>query len=97
MAIKCGTQIEYAVDHHGGSLLVTFAYASSGTSSIVDPSKLEPKKLRDSYHQVILKLSSSPELRLQYVTAFNTVRIGRLLEDLVRDHSIPNQGCKSCA
>ncbi|XP_054830289.1 acyl-coenzyme A thioesterase 9, mitochondrial isoform X2 [Eublepharis macularius] len=43
---------------------------------------LPPRKMRDSYIEVILPLGSQPEIREKYLNANNTVRFGRILEDL---------------
>lgn len=43
---------------------------------------LPPKKMKDSYVEVLLPLGSEPELREKYLTVQNTVRFGRILEDL---------------
>jgi acyl-coenzyme A thioesterase 9 len=43
---------------------------------------LPPRKIRDSYIEVLLPLGTDPELRDKYVTVQNTVRFGRILEDL---------------
>uniref|UniRef100_A0A8C6RM58 HotDog ACOT-type domain-containing protein n=1 Tax=Nannospalax galili TaxID=1026970 RepID=A0A8C6RM58_NANGA len=43
---------------------------------------LPPRKMKDSYIEVLLPLGSEPELREKYLTVQNTVRFGRILEDL---------------
>ncbi|XP_016070876.1 PREDICTED: acyl-coenzyme A thioesterase 9, mitochondrial isoform X3 [Miniopterus natalensis] len=43
---------------------------------------LPPRKMKDSYVEVLLPLGSQPELREKYLTVQNTVRFGRILEDL---------------
>ncbi|XP_006835634.1 PREDICTED: acyl-coenzyme A thioesterase 9, mitochondrial isoform X2 [Chrysochloris asiatica] len=43
---------------------------------------LPPRRMQDSYTEVLLPLGSQPELREKYLTVQNTVRFGRLLEDL---------------
>lgn len=43
---------------------------------------LPPKKMKDSYIEVLLPLGSDPDLRDKYLTVQNTVRFGRILEDL---------------
>ncbi|XP_050792604.1 acyl-coenzyme A thioesterase 9, mitochondrial isoform X3 [Gopherus flavomarginatus] len=43
---------------------------------------LPPRKMNDSYIEVILPLGSQPELREKYLNVHNTVRFGRILEDL---------------
>ncbi|KAG8137277.1 putative Acyl-coenzyme A thioesterase 9 mitochondrial-like protein [Naja naja] len=43
---------------------------------------LPPRKMKDSYIEVILPLGSQPEIREKYLNMQNTVRFGRLLEDL---------------
>ncbi|XP_007955560.1 acyl-coenzyme A thioesterase 9, mitochondrial [Orycteropus afer afer] len=43
---------------------------------------LPPRKMQDSYTEVLLPLGSQPELREKYLTVQNTVRFGRILEDL---------------
>ncbi|XP_075395033.1 acyl-coenzyme A thioesterase 9, mitochondrial [Tenrec ecaudatus] len=44
--------------------------------------ELPPRRMRDSYTEVLLPLGSQPELREKYLTVQNTVRFGRILEDL---------------
>ncbi|XP_040600088.1 acyl-coenzyme A thioesterase 9, mitochondrial isoform X2 [Mesocricetus auratus] len=43
---------------------------------------LPPRKMKDSYIEVLLPLGSDPGLRDKYLTVQNTVRFGRILEDL---------------
>ncbi|PNJ64492.1 ACOT9 isoform 6, partial [Pongo abelii] len=43
---------------------------------------LPPRRMKDSYIEVLLPLGSEPELREKYLTVQNTVRFGRILEDL---------------
>ncbi|XP_053427578.1 acyl-coenzyme A thioesterase 9, mitochondrial-like [Nycticebus coucang] len=43
---------------------------------------LSPRRMKDSYIEVFLPLGSEPELREKYLTFQNTVRFGRILEDL---------------
>uniref|UniRef100_A0A9L0TFJ2 Acyl-CoA thioesterase 9 n=1 Tax=Equus caballus TaxID=9796 RepID=A0A9L0TFJ2_HORSE len=43
---------------------------------------LPPRRMKDSYIEVLLPLGSQPELREKYLTVQNTVRFGRILEDL---------------
>ncbi|XP_073213487.1 acyl-coenzyme A thioesterase 9, mitochondrial isoform X1 [Lepidochelys kempii] len=43
---------------------------------------LPPRKMNDSYIEVILPLGSQPELREKYLNVHNSVRFGRILEDL---------------
>ncbi|XP_034611100.1 acyl-coenzyme A thioesterase 9, mitochondrial isoform X3 [Trachemys scripta elegans] len=43
---------------------------------------LPPRKMSDSYIEVILPLGSQPELREKYLNVHNSVRFGRILEDL---------------
>nr|XP_045726523.2 acyl-coenzyme A thioesterase 9, mitochondrial-like [Mirounga angustirostris] len=43
---------------------------------------LPPRRMRDSYSEVLLPLGSQPELREKYLTVQNTIRFGRILEDL---------------
>uniref|UniRef100_A0A8D0EDF0 Acyl-CoA thioesterase 9 n=1 Tax=Salvator merianae TaxID=96440 RepID=A0A8D0EDF0_SALMN len=43
---------------------------------------LPPRKMRDSYIEVILPLGSQPEIREKYLNVHNSVRFGRILEDL---------------
>lgn len=43
---------------------------------------LPPRKMKDSYIEVLLPLGSDPDLRDKYLTVQNTVRFGRILEDL---------------
>ncbi|XP_072850390.2 acyl-coenzyme A thioesterase 9, mitochondrial isoform X4 [Pogona vitticeps] len=45
-------------------------------------SDLTPRKMSDSYIEVILPLGSQPEIREKYLNVHNTVRFGRILEDL---------------
>lgn len=44
--------------------------------------ELPPRRMKDSYVEVLLPLGSQPELREKYLTVQNTVRFGRILEDL---------------
>ncbi|XP_070800172.1 acyl-coenzyme A thioesterase 9, mitochondrial isoform X3 [Pituophis catenifer annectens] len=44
--------------------------------------ELPPRKMKDSYIDVILPLGSQPEIREKYLNMQNTVRFGRILEDL---------------
>lgn len=43
---------------------------------------LPPKRMKDSSLEVFLPLGSEPQLREKYLTFHNTVRFGRILEDL---------------
>ncbi|CAL8399200.1 unnamed protein product [Arctogadus glacialis] len=43
---------------------------------------LPPRSMKDSSHEVHLPLGSQPHIREKYLTHHNTVRFGRLLEDL---------------
>ncbi|XP_062297810.1 acyl-coenzyme A thioesterase 9, mitochondrial-like isoform X2 [Scomber scombrus] len=43
---------------------------------------LPAKRMKDSYREVLLPLGSEPQLREKYLTFHNTVRFGRILEDL---------------
>ncbi|XP_035567830.1 acyl-coenzyme A thioesterase 9, mitochondrial isoform X1 [Canis lupus baileyi] len=43
---------------------------------------LPPRRMKDSYIEVLLPLGSQPELREKYLTVQNTIRFGRILEDL---------------
>nr|XP_056717851.1 acyl-coenzyme A thioesterase 9, mitochondrial isoform X1 [Euleptes europaea]XP_056717852.1 acyl-coenzyme A thioesterase 9, mitochondrial isoform X1 [Euleptes europaea] len=43
---------------------------------------LPPRKMRDSCIEVMLPLGSQPEIREKYLNVNNTVRFGRILEDL---------------
>ncbi|XP_061038123.1 acyl-coenzyme A thioesterase 9, mitochondrial-like [Eubalaena glacialis] len=43
---------------------------------------LPPRRMKDSYTEVLLPLGSQPELREKYLTVQNTVSFGRILEDL---------------
>uniref|UniRef100_A0A3Q3WS51 HotDog ACOT-type domain-containing protein n=1 Tax=Mola mola TaxID=94237 RepID=A0A3Q3WS51_MOLML len=45
-------------------------------------SDLPAKTMKDSYLEVHLPLGSDPQLREKYLTYYNTVRFGRILEDL---------------
>ncbi|XP_056440423.1 acyl-CoA thioesterase 9, tandem duplicate 1 isoform X1 [Gadus chalcogrammus] len=43
---------------------------------------LPPRSMKDSSHEVHLPLGSEPHIREKYLTHHNTVRFGRILEDL---------------
>lgn len=43
---------------------------------------LPPRRMKDSYIEVLLPLGSQPALREKYLTFQNTIRFGRILEDL---------------
>ncbi|XP_041439509.1 acyl-coenzyme A thioesterase 9, mitochondrial isoform X1 [Xenopus laevis] len=43
---------------------------------------LPPRKMRDSYIEVMLPLGSQPQIREKYLNVYNNVRFGRILEDL---------------
>ncbi|NXP27918.1 ACOT9 thioesterase, partial [Scytalopus superciliaris] len=43
---------------------------------------LPPRRMKDSYLEVILPLGSQPEIREKYLNVYNNVRFGRILEDL---------------
>ncbi|XP_063812297.1 acyl-coenzyme A thioesterase 9, mitochondrial [Pseudophryne corroboree] len=43
---------------------------------------LPPRRMKDSYIEVMLPLGSQPELREKYLNVYNNVRFGRILEDL---------------
>ncbi|XP_068921727.1 acyl-coenzyme A thioesterase 9, mitochondrial-like isoform X2 [Petaurus breviceps papuanus] len=43
---------------------------------------LLPRRMKDSYIEVILPLGTQPTLREKYLTVYNSVRFGRILEDL---------------
>ncbi|NXM70754.1 ACOT9 thioesterase, partial [Serilophus lunatus] len=43
---------------------------------------LSPRTMKDSYLEVILPLGSQPEIREKYLNVHNSVRFGRILEDL---------------
>ncbi|NXS47031.1 ACOT9 thioesterase, partial [Balaeniceps rex] len=43
---------------------------------------LSPRRMKDSYLEVILPLGSQPEIREKYLNVHNSVRFGRILEDL---------------
>ncbi|KAJ7421882.1 Acyl-coenzyme A thioesterase 9, mitochondrial [Willisornis vidua] len=43
---------------------------------------LPPRRMKDSYLEVILPLGSQPEIREKYLNVHNSVRFGRILEDL---------------
>ncbi|XP_030058109.1 acyl-coenzyme A thioesterase 9, mitochondrial isoform X1 [Microcaecilia unicolor] len=43
---------------------------------------LPPRRMKDSYIEVVLPLGSQPELREKYLNVHNSVRFGRILEDL---------------
>ncbi|NWR74369.1 ACOT9 thioesterase, partial [Centropus unirufus] len=43
---------------------------------------LPPRRMKDSYLEVILPLGSQPEIREKYLNVYNSVRFGRILEDL---------------
>ncbi|XP_045711919.1 acyl-coenzyme A thioesterase 9, mitochondrial isoform X2 [Phyllostomus hastatus] len=44
--------------------------------------ELPPRRMKDSYVEVLLPLGSQPELREKYLTVQNAIRFGRILEDL---------------
>ncbi|XP_054437119.1 acyl-coenzyme A thioesterase 9, mitochondrial isoform X2 [Pteronotus mesoamericanus] len=44
--------------------------------------ELPPRRMKDSYVEVLLPLGSQPELREKYLTVQNALRFGRILEDL---------------
>ena len=48
----------------------------------VDPKELSPRHMYDSYSQIVLPFSSSPELLEQYVNAWGGIRTGKLMEHL---------------
>ncbi|KAM9712168.1 acyl-coenzyme A thioesterase 9, mitochondrial [Menidia menidia] len=56
--------------------------ASLASLLVQAQSDLPPRSPRDSFQQVLLPLGSQPELREKYLTYHNTVRFGRILEDL---------------
>ena len=43
---------------------------------------LQPRYMHDSYSQIVLPFSSTPELLEQYVNAWGGLRLGKLLEHL---------------
>ncbi|XP_073421912.1 acyl-coenzyme A thioesterase 9, mitochondrial isoform X1 [Dendrobates tinctorius] len=43
---------------------------------------LSPRRMKDSYIEVLLPLGSEPQLREKYLNVYNNVRFGRILEDL---------------
>ncbi|XP_052529731.1 acyl-coenzyme A thioesterase 9, mitochondrial isoform X4 [Tympanuchus pallidicinctus] len=43
---------------------------------------LPPRRMKDSYLEVLLPLGSQPEIREKYLNVHNSVRFGRILEDL---------------
>ncbi|XP_035397972.1 acyl-coenzyme A thioesterase 9, mitochondrial isoform X4 [Cygnus atratus] len=43
---------------------------------------LPPRRMKDSYLEVILPLGSQPQIREKYLNVYNSVRFGRILEDL---------------
>ncbi|XP_053562338.1 acyl-coenzyme A thioesterase 9, mitochondrial isoform X2 [Bombina bombina] len=43
---------------------------------------LPPRRMKDSYIEVLLPLGSQPQLREKYLNVYNNVRFGRILEDL---------------
>ncbi|XP_066478526.1 acyl-coenzyme A thioesterase 9, mitochondrial isoform X2 [Tiliqua scincoides] len=43
---------------------------------------LPPRRMKDSYIEVLLPLGSQPEIREKYLNVHNSVRFGRILEDL---------------
>ncbi|CAJ0926044.1 unnamed protein product [Ranitomeya imitator] len=43
---------------------------------------LPPRRMKDSYIEVMLPLGSEPQLREKYLNVYNNVRFGRILEDL---------------
>ncbi|XP_053165562.1 acyl-coenzyme A thioesterase 9, mitochondrial isoform X3 [Hemicordylus capensis] len=52
------------------------------TLLVKDQADLPPRKMKDSYTEVILPLGSQPEIREKYLNVHNSVRFGRILEDL---------------
>ncbi|XP_072180264.1 acyl-coenzyme A thioesterase 9, mitochondrial-like [Diadema setosum] len=46
-----------------------------------DQSELEPRKMADSYDEVMIPLSD-PQYREKYINMYNGIRIGRILEDI---------------
>ncbi|KAK0406245.1 hypothetical protein QR680_018455 [Steinernema hermaphroditum] len=66
----------------------------------LDATKLEPRRMRDSYSQFTIPLEQDAEMRLKYSTAGGNVRFGRILEDLdlfsvwlcyLHDHGAPDE------
>ncbi|XP_038613104.1 acyl-coenzyme A thioesterase 9, mitochondrial isoform X2 [Tachyglossus aculeatus] len=47
-----------------------------------DQKDLPPRRMKDSFIEVLLPLGSQPQLREKYLNFHNTVRFGRILEDL---------------
>ncbi|KAM4047497.1 LOW QUALITY PROTEIN: acyl-coenzyme A thioesterase 9, mitochondrial [Anomaloglossus baeobatrachus] len=43
---------------------------------------LPPRRMKDSYIEVMLPLGTEPQLREKYLNVYNNVRFGRILEDL---------------
>ncbi|XP_029459265.1 acyl-coenzyme A thioesterase 9, mitochondrial isoform X2 [Rhinatrema bivittatum] len=43
---------------------------------------LPARRMKDSYTEVVLPLGSQPQLREKYLNVYNSVRFGRILEDL---------------
>ncbi|XP_043928226.1 acyl-coenzyme A thioesterase 9, mitochondrial [Protopterus annectens] len=43
---------------------------------------LPARRMKDSYIEILLPLGSQPEMREKYINVYNSVRFGRLLEDL---------------
>ncbi|KAM4631653.1 acyl-coenzyme A thioesterase 9, mitochondrial-like [Discoglossus pictus] len=43
---------------------------------------LPPRRMKDSYIEVMLPLGSQPQIREKYLNVYNNVRFGRILEDL---------------
>ena len=49
---------------------------------------------QDSFTEVMLPFSSDEDLRADYITYMGTIRVGRLLEDLVRGESMSAEGVR---
>ena len=50
--------------------------------SVHTQSQLPAKRMAESYQEVVIPLSSQPELQEKYINWFKTIRIGKILEDL---------------
>uniref|UniRef100_A0A8D0F9K2 Acyl-CoA thioesterase 9 n=1 Tax=Strix occidentalis caurina TaxID=311401 RepID=A0A8D0F9K2_STROC len=57
---------------------------------------LPPRRMKDSYLEVILPLGSQPEIREKYLNVHNSVRFGRILEDLDSLGGMYLCPCKEC-
>ena len=51
-------------------------------ASVHTQSQLPVRRMAESYQEVLIPLSSKPELQEKYINWFKTIRIGKILEDL---------------